>query len=449
MKYKVLNIILLIGLSILLAGAGYSGFRLAALSTEREQVKEDYSLANSVTFGLFSIDQWRDRITEVLNHQVQGYSITPQQKKDLQKAVEKEMHGLIGKTVAEINKPQKGLGAKLKKMAFNALVDSGELQAQVRPFAKTVVAKISSPESQDRLKSIAGSKLHQLTNQIYDSTSVANYAVTKYVYKKYKVNSPEAFNNAIINGLAYLKAQLIKWVIVMISCVLAALLLWWAFSKQGHLQTALFVYALLFALVLLAAGALVPVIEVDARIQSLDLALMGEKVLFKNQVLFYQSKSIWGIVQTLIAQSKPDAVLVGILICLFILILPLLRLIAKGIHILSPEKVAQHPIVLYLTYELHKWDMADVMIVGMLMTYIGLNGILKSQLTMLNMHSDTLNVVTANGTSLQPGYFIFTAYVLFSILLSYILKRIRPEAQSLRKPRRTYSKKRKVNIEAQ
>jgi hypothetical protein len=67
--------------------------------------------------------------------------------------------------------------------------------------------------------------------------------------------------------------------------------------------------------------------------------------------------------------------------------------------------------------------MADVMIVGMLMTYIGLNGILKSQLSNLNIHNASLNVVTVNGTSLQPGYFIFTTYVLFSFLLSYILKR--------------------------
>jgi hypothetical protein len=425
MKYTIFNIILLIGLSILLAGAAYSGYRLATISAERKQVKEDYSLSNSVTFGLFSIDQWRDRVSEVLNHQVQGYHITAKQKKDLQAAVEKEMHTLIGKTVAEINKPQKGLGAKLKKMAFNALVDSTEIQAQVKPFAKTIVAKVSSPE---RLKSIAGSKVKQLTQQIYDSTSASNYVVTKYVYKKYKVADPITFNKRINERLATLKAMLINYVCVLLGCVLAALLLWWALRKQVQLQTALFVFALLFAVVMLAVGTLVPVVEVDARIQSLDLQLMGEKVLFQNQVLFYQSKSILGIVETLVGQPKPDAVLVGVLICLFIIILPLLRLIAKGIHILSPKKVAQHPVIRYLTFELHKWDMADVMIVGMLMTYIGLNGILKSQLSSLNIHTDSLNVVTSNGTSLQPGYFIFVGYVLFAALLSYILKRITPHS---------------------
>jgi hypothetical protein len=429
MKYTIFNIILLIGLSALLAGSVFSGYRLAALSAEREEVKEDYSLSNSVTFGLFSIDQWRDRITEALSHQIKDYHITAEQKKDLQKAVEKELHSLIGKTVAEINKPQKNILGKLKKLAFNALVDSGEVQAQVRPFAKTIVAKVSSPKSEERLKGIAESKVTELTRQIYDSTRVANYAVTKYVYKKYKVSDPVTFNNRINERLVTIEKA--KWTYIgwLLGCVLAALMLWFAMRKQTHLQTALFVFALLFAFVLIAVGSLVPVIEVDARIESLNLVLLGEKVQFQNQVLFYQSKSIWGIVKTLISQPKPDAILVGWLIGLFILVLPLLRLIAKGIHILSPKKVAQHPVVRYLTFELHKWDMADVMVVGILMTYIGLNGILKSQLSGLNIHSDSLNVITTNGTSLQPGYFIFVAYVLFAALLSYILERILPGKQ--------------------
>jgi hypothetical protein len=426
-KYTVLNVILLAGLGVLLGGAAYSGYRLAGISAERERVKEDYSLSNSVTFGLFSIDQWRDRITDVLSNQIQDYHITKTQQKDLLLMVEKEMHELVSKTVAEINQPQKGLGGKLKKLAFNTLVDSAELQAQVRPFAKTIVAKISSPESERRLKNIAGSKVDQLTSQIYDSVSVANYAVTKYVYKKYRVSDPVTFNQRIDQRLAALKIQLIQYVCEMLGCVLAALVLWFILRRQVHLQTPLFIFALLFAFVMLVTGSLLPVIEVDARIQSLDLELLNGKVEFKNQVLFYQSKSILGIVETLIAQSKPDGILVGALILLFILILPLLRLIAKGIYVLSPKKTGRSGIVRYLTFELGKWDMSDVMIVGMLMTYIGLNGILKSQLSDLNIHSESLNVITANGTSLQPGYFIFAGYVLFAALLSYILKQVSPD----------------------
>lgn len=425
-RINLTSIVLLTSLSILLAGAVFCGYRLQAIATERVQVKEDYALSNSVTFGLFSVDQWRDRLSEVLNQRVDEYHITPQQKRGIQKAVEKELRSLVSETVGEINKPQKSLGGKLKKLAFNALVDSADIQAQVKPFAKTIVAKVSSPRSEARLKDIASSKIKQLENQIYDSTRVANYAVTKYVYKKYRVSDPVSFNKRILARMESLKDDLIRYTSILLGCVVIALMVWGLLRKQVSLQTPLFIFSLAFAFVLLVTGSILPVIEVDARIQSMDLTLLGQKVLFQNQVLFYQSKSITGIIATLIGQPKPDAVVVGILLMLFVLILPLLRLIAKGIYVLSTKKIARHRVVRYLTFELGKWDMADVMIVGMLMTYIGLNGILKSQLSSLNINNGSLNVVTSNGTSLQPGYFLFVGYVLFSALLSYILKRKSP-----------------------
>jgi hypothetical protein len=426
MKYTVSNIVLLAGLSILFAGAVYSGYRLQQISAERVQVKEDYSLSNSVTFGLFSVDIWRDKISRVINSQIDGYHITPEQKKDIRVAVEGELHDLIAETVREINKPQKSIGGKLKKLAFNVMVDSAEIQAQVKPFANTIVAKISSPESEERLKAIAGSKVNELVNQTYDSTKVADYAVDKYIYTKYKVNNHDGLNSKVERRLVDLKARLFNFVYVMLGCVLAALALWWFMRKHVELQTALFVFSLLFALVLLVVGSLVPIIEVDARITSLDLQLLGEHILFDNQVLFYQSKSIVGVVGALMGQNKPDTIVVGVLIMLFVLILPLLRLVAKGIYVLSTKKIARHPVIKYLTFELEKWDMADVMIVGVIMTYIGLNGILKSQLSSLNITTDSLRVITDNGTSLQPGYFIFAGYVVFSIVLSIILKRVSP-----------------------
>lgn len=426
MKYTVSNIILLAGLSILFAGAVYSGYRLQEISAQRVQVKEDYSLSNSISFGLFSVDIWRDKISRVINSQIDGYHITPEQKRDIRRAVEGELHDLIAETVREINKPQKSIGGKLKKLAFNIMVDSAEIQAQVKPFAKTIVAKISNPESEERLKDIAGSKINELVNQTYDSTLVAGYTVNKYVYSKYNVTNPNAFNKATEHRLTELKNELIKYVYIMLGCVLAALAWWWFMRKHVELQTALFVFSLLFALVMLVVGSLVPIIEVDARMTSLDLQLLGEHIKFENQVLFYQSKSIVGVVSALIGQGKPDTIVVGALIMLFVLVLPLLRLVAKGIYVLSNKKIARHPVVRYLTFELSKWDMADVMVVGIIMTYIGLNGILKSQLSGLNITTDSLRVITNNGTSLQPGYFIFAGYVVFSIVLSVILKRVSP-----------------------
>ena len=431
MRTNFANISLITGLSVLLAGAAWFGIKMHDSAQAQQEINRDYSLSNSITFGLFSIDQWRDKLSEVVDRQVNGYSITPQQKKDMQKAVEKALHGVVAKAVAGINKPQKSLAGKLKKVAFHALADSDSLQKQVKPFATTIVKKISSPASQARLKGIVAGKLNELENQTYDNTTEADAKVTRYIYQKYHVADDAGLEKTVKERLTVVKRRTVKNAAAMLGCILAALLLWWAMRKQVAFQTTLFVMSLLFAGVLLVAGLTSPVIEVDARVSSLNFMLLGDKIAFNNQVLFFQSKSIWQIITTLLSQQKPDAITVGILILLFIVILPFVRLAAKGLR----KFVKSSKVVDYLAFEAGKWDMADVMIVGLLMTYIGLNGIIKSQLANLNIHSDTLTTGTVNYTSLQPAYFIFLGYVAFEILLSYILKRTTPEYISRRKRR--------------
>ena len=422
MRTKIANILLILGLSALLGGASYFGYQVHVLAKQQQVMKQDYSLANSITFGLFSVDQWRDRISGVMDEQINGYRITPQQKRQMQAAVEKELHALVAKTIASVNKPQKSLGGKLKKLAFHALVDSDSLQRQVRPFARVIVQKVSSPSSQARLKDIASSKIGQLENQTYDNTSEDDAKVTKYVYQKYQVTDQDAFNKTIHDRLSLIWKATIKNAFGMLACVLMALVLWWLMRKSVQMQSILVVMSLFFAVVLLVVGLSSPIIEVDARIRSFDFMLLGEKVNFQNQVLFFQSKSIWGVITTLLSQQKPDAITVGVLILLFIVLLPFIRLTAKGVHMFVKKNKA----INYLAFEASKWDMADVMIVGVLMTYIGLNGILKSELGNLNIHNEVLTTSTVNYTTLQPGYFIFAGYVIFEMILSYILKRISP-----------------------
>ncbi|MFP5078829.1 paraquat-inducible protein A [Pedobacter sp. JCM 36344] len=426
-KITLASILLIVGLTTLLGAEGYYGYRVSELSHQQERIKEDYSVAHSITFGIFSVDQWRAKIAAIMDNKVSDFKMTAAQKQALQISVEKQLNGLVSTTFAEFNKPQKSLGGKLKKLAFNTFVDPEEIRAQVPTFARIIITTVNSPASRKRLKSIATSKLDQLEKETYDNTQVASSTVTNSIYRKYKVNNAAAFEKTINSQLNNIHTLTFNYAYAMLGCVLLALCLWLLMRKQVRLHTPLFILSLLFALVLLLVGVTATIIEVDARIQSLNFILLGEKLAFTNQVLFFQSKSILGIIQSLLAQPKPDSVLVGVLIMLFVIILPLVRMIGKGIHIWGKDKYAENKVVRYMAFELGKWDMADVMVVGIAMTYIGLNGILESQLSNLNIKEELLITVTQNNTTLLPGYFVFVGYVVFAGILSLILKRITPK----------------------
>jgi hypothetical protein len=246
------------------------------------------------------------------------------------------------------------------------------------------------------------------------------------MYKKYHVNSSDEFNNKLNQDLSDIRITTYGYSFAMLGCIIVVLGIWWLLRKRVDLHATLFILSLLFAFILLMVGLTAAMIEVDARIKSLTFTLLGERVVFKNQVLFFQSKSILDVVKVLVSQPKLDSILVGILILVFSIFFPCMKLISTGIHLLSKRKIAENKVIKYFAFKSGKWSMADVMVIAILMTYIGLNGILESQLANLNIHSDFLTTITTNNTALQPGYIIFVGFVIYGLVLSTILKYITP-----------------------
>lgn len=63
--------------------------------------------------------------------------------------------------------------------------------------------------------------------------------------------------------------------------------------------------------------------------------------------------------------------------------------------------------------------MADVMVIAIFMAYIGFSGILNEQLNHLGGLSNSVEMLTTNQTELQTGFFLFTAFVVMSLLIAH------------------------------
>ena len=421
------KLLLILGLGLLLCGEGYFGYRLHTLSNEQEQIKTDYSNINNITFGLFSVEQWRDKVADIINHEVRHFTLNPKQKRQLQVEVQQIILALINKAEGLLNKKPKTLGGKLKKLAVKTFVNTDSIKAKVPALAKAIIAKIDNPSSKSKLSNLALGKFNEAQQSgSLDSTITANDSVMNKMYGKYHVSSPDALNNKLSSSLDSIRTTTYDYSFGMLGCVIVVLLLWWLFRKRVELHATLFIMSLLFAFILLAVGLTASMIEVDARIKSLDFVLLGEHVVFKNQVLFFQSKSILDVVEVLVKQPAVDSILVGVLILVFSILFPITKLASTGIHLLSKRKLAENKIIKYFAFQSGKWSMADVIVIAILMTYIGLNGLLESQLNSLNIKSDFLTIITTNNTALQPGYIIFISFVLYGLILSTILKFITP-----------------------
>jgi Paraquat-inducible protein A len=304
------------------------------------------------------------------------------------------------------------------------MVDSNKIQADVPGYSAKIMAEVTSPSSYHRIENIADTAVKQIGKKTYDSSTAVTKKTMDSIFVTYNVHDKESFDTVNAAFLAQIKKQTYAYCFGMLGCILFIILMWWIVRNKKEVHATLYVLSVFAALILLLVGLTTTMIEIDARIATMDFHFLGQSVSFKNQELFFQSKSIIDVVVLLLKTGKVDSEIVGVMIMCFSVLFPFMKLVSTGLSINTGSKLAKNKVIHYFAFESGKWSMADVMVVAILMTFIGFNGIVENTLSDLNIHDQSVTSITTNNTSIQPGYIIFIGFVLFGFILSIILKRI-------------------------
>jgi hypothetical protein len=407
-----------------LASAGWWGYGIYDFSKKRAELKSDYSEVNDIYNGLLSVDIWRDHITEIVSYQIEEFELSGMQQDTLRKEINKILNALITQADQMINEKQRKFKGKVAKFAFRNFVDIDRIRERVPAFSQTIINEIKKPRSKQRLKFLVKDKLEDFASQTRDSIIIqSDYEKT---LAKYNARDGAAFNAIISQRETILQEKSYNYMYRILGIMVLFLFIWALIRNMPMLYTPMFILSVLLALIVLITGLLTPMIEIDARIQEINFVLIGKNIQFHDQVLFYQSKSIIDVVRILIKTGKVDSVLVGILILIFSVVFPITKLLATKLYLLGNERWRRSKVIRFFAFKSGKWSMADVMVVAIFMAYVGFKGILDSQLGTMNMDTSSLTSIATNKTSLQPGFLLFIAFVLFGLILSVILKKIAP-----------------------
>lgn len=405
----------------LLGIAAWSSWNLHQLSNERAAVKSDFSKVNSLQQGLLSVNTWKAEITSIITTQIDSFDLSQKQDSVLRMEVSKILNSLISKADSVVQHNDKTVGKKLRKWAVNIFIDKDELRSEVPGFSEAILNEVQKPESKARLKELAREKFDELAAQTYDQT---DSLLLKEIFERHNTTTLAEFNDHANNEASTLENTVYELTFIVLGIVMLFLIPWIVIHLKNWtaLQRPLFSVSILLAIVLLITGISTAMIEIDARISEIDFVLLGEHVKFKNQILFFRSKSILEVVEILLLTKKIDSVLVGILILAFSVLFPVSKLIATEVFLFGSGKWRNHGLVRWLAFKSGKWSMADVMVVAIFMAYVGFNGILNNQMGNLDMKSESLTSIATNQTSLQPGFILFVAFVLYSLFISALLK---------------------------
>ncbi len=179
---------------------------------------------------------------------------------------------------------------------------------------------------------------------------------------------------------------------------------------------------LLFCIVLLVGGVFTPMIEVEAKISKISLIFFGQPISFPEQVLYYQSKSVLEVFKTLITMGQPEMVIVAVLVLMFSVVFPALKVITVGLCLRDPSLPKKYRLAKFFALESSKWSMADVMALAIFMSFVAFNGLIGSAMSGLKGPGVEL-VIPTDSSKMLPGFYLFVGFVRASLWLAKKLER--------------------------
>ncbi len=405
-------------LSFITLATLYLASELYRNSETDKKYKEDYFTVNQIKYGLLSGDNWGLQVNRIVSQQVDSFTFSPENKKLLTDQVGQILDRLMSEADAVMHKDRHTLKERIRFKVLNTLVDVRDFKAEIPRFSKAIVDELENSKNKEQLKALLKEKI----NGILAVTSQKAGGEQGRILREYDFSSIAAFNQYIFILTNYIKDAQQRLGFMLIGLLLANLLLWFFVIRSGLLLPLTFLFSALISFMALYIGISLPMIEIDARIATLDLKLLSGHIIFNDQIIFFRTKSILDVIGILVRNGKPDAVFVGCLIFLFSVLFPVSKLIAAVIHLFVKEK--SNAFIRYMAFKSGKWSMADVMVVAIFMAYVGFRSILNDQLDDLNMQKDVINMISTNKSNLQTGFMIFVSFVLFNLALAEILKYI-------------------------
>lgn len=396
--------------------------QIIANSIANQKNKSDFAELNHAKYGFLSIDEWKAKITPIIEFEINKLYLSKTTEQALRKHIETLMSTLIDKVDKNIREANaETFKGRVKQSFINAFVKVDDVKKGIPEYADAVIKEMTKPATERQIKEVLSEQLKNYSEHTFDlqDTSELNR-----ILQRTGSDNIESARSKVDEDILAKGNLIIEETIALIT--LAVILFALAGFNYQPLLPAQYMLLVLSLIILLIAGVTTPMIDMEATISQINFELLGHPVRFENQVLYFQSKSILDVFWIMITHKAPQMKFVGALLVTFSILFPLLKIASSLVHYYNYRNARENRVINFFVFQSGKWSMADVMVVAIFMAYIGFNGIITSQFGKLKSASEELAVLTTNATSLQPGFYLFLTYTLLALFLSVFLSRKPP-----------------------
>jgi hypothetical protein len=293
-------------------------------------------------------------------------------------------------------------------------IDFEEIRRDVPYYTDQLLNEIADGGNQQQIKNLVLQRVYEILDM---DAARQDQAVRNHFFSKYDCSSFEECGDIINGRLIPLQAKIDSRTPIYLGCGLFVLLMFLFGGKKNGTRLNMLAL-LLLAATFLIGGVFYPMLSIDARVTEFNFEILSMKVAFGEQVLFYQSKSIIDVTMLLLQSDGIMTIGVGVMILVFSLIFPITKM---GLSLLI-KKGYNGKAILDLTTKASKWSMADVFVIAIFMAFIGINGVIDSQISGLESNNPFVDLVATNNTVLETGFVLFSMFCLVSMVLGKVVQ---------------------------
>jgi Paraquat-inducible protein A len=405
---------------LLLAPAVWFTWLTIDTLASRRSLRMELAEISHVRYGLLNANRWKEIILPILDARIDTLDLRSPNQASLRPIVENGLYRLLDdvkqKMSAKNSQTPAAAGFPGPGSPLIANMMIGALRPHVPEYAGVVLAELGRPENKLAFKKYIRSLIAEGAARTFGNVDMKLYSS---ILRKHGCKEAIACQEKLGNRIRMLDASIAADYLLALGATAVAFAL--VMIARPVLRRSSVVLLSLFCVILLAGGVLTPMVEVEATITRAGFTFLGDPIAFHDQSLYFQSKSVIEVFRTLITMGRPEMWFVGVLVLMFSVVFPVLKLLTLGICLHKPA-LLRNRVVKFLALDSSKWSMADVMALAIFMTFVAFNGLIGSAMNRLNETGADLLIPT-NSSKILPGYYLFIGFCLASLVLSKKLER--------------------------
>lgn len=402
------------GLLLLLA-VGNSVWQTIGILSARRTLRTELAEISHARYGLLNADRWVEKIVPILEAQIDALDLTATNGAALRPTVVRSLNRLLDQVEEQLApKPAPGAGAagfaaQAQAMIIHNMLAS--LKPHVPEYAGMVLRELGRPENKKAVRDYLRKVVTDGARATFGTVDMTSYSA---ILKQYGCADGAACQIELNRRIQIMDSRVsFHYLLALAATALGFLLLR---GRRSEIAV-----QLLFCIALLAGGIFTPMLEVEAKISKISLTFFGQPISFQDQVLYYQSKSVLEVFRTLLTMGRPEMVAVAVLVLLFSVVFPALKVIAVSLCLRQPS-LLNNRVARFFALQSSKWSMADVMALAIFMSFVAFNGLIGSAMSGLKGPGAEL-VIPTDSSKILPGFYLFVGFCVASLWLSKRLER--------------------------